>query len=240
MGPKKVNTITEDEVEEIKKSLNFMSEEISNISKQQKLILSLMDEIKELQKQNAEKDKKITTLECRVADLEQYTRLNDIIVSGLETKPRSYARAARAVGEPTEPDLDSLELQVVNFFDSKGIKVDSRDIEACHPLPTKNKSMKPAIIIRFVNRKKKTEMIKQGKKLRGTNVYLNDHLTKKNADIARQARIMRKQGLIQSTWTYNCKVIIKLNGPPEEAKILTIKDITELVSEKPIMKTREQ
>ena len=71
-------------------------------------------------------------------------------------------------------------------------------------------------------------MLKQGKKLRGTNVYLNDHLTKKNADIARQARIMRKQGLLQSTWTYNCKVFIKLNGTPEEAKILSIKDITEL------------
>lgn len=115
--------------------------------------MNLMDEIKELKNQNAEKDKRIHMLECRVADLEQYSRLNDIMVSGLETKPRSYARAVRPDGEPTEPDLDSLELQVANFFDSKGIKLDSRDIEACHPLPAKNKNMKPAIIIRFVNRK---------------------------------------------------------------------------------------
>lgn len=118
-------------------------------------------------------------LECQVADLEQYSMLNDIMVSGLETKPRSYARAVRADEEPTEPDLDSLKLQVINFFDSKGIKMDSRDIEACHPLPTKNKNMKPAIIICFMNRKHKFEMLKQGKKLRESNVYLNDHLTKK-------------------------------------------------------------
>lgn len=60
-----------------------MSEEISNISKQEKIIMNLMDEIKEVEQQNAEKDKKNAMLECRVADLEQYSTLNDIIVTGL-------------------------------------------------------------------------------------------------------------------------------------------------------------
>lgn len=61
-----------------------------------------------------------------------------------------------------------------------------------------------------------------------TSVYPNEHLTKKKADIARQARILRKQNRIQSTWTSNCKVFIKLNGSPEAAKALAIKDIKEL------------
>ena len=82
--------------------------------------------------------------------------------------------------------------------------------------------------MRLVNRKQKTALLKQGRKLKGTNVYLNEHLTKKNSDIARQARILRKENWIQSTWTSNCKVFIKLNGSPEEAKVLAIKDITEL------------
>ena len=29
-------------------------------------------------------------------------------------------------------------------------------------------------------------------------------------------------------WTMNCKVFIKLNGTPEEAKVLVVRDITEL------------
>lgn len=228
MPPKKASTITDEEVEDIKKSLNFMSGEIAIISKQQKVIMDMMEEIKELKRQNAEKDKTISTLEGRVADLEQYSRMNDLIVSGLETKPRSYAKAAAGGGELTEPDLDSLEQQVIAFLGSKGIMVDSNDIEACHPLPRRDKNIKPAIIIRFVSRKQKISLLKQGRKLRGTNVYLNEHLTKKNADIARQARFLRKQNKIQSTWTSNCKVFIKLNGSPEEAKVLAIKDITEL------------
>uniref|UniRef100_A0A3Q1EEL5 Reverse transcriptase domain-containing protein n=1 Tax=Acanthochromis polyacanthus TaxID=80966 RepID=A0A3Q1EEL5_9TELE len=40
-----------------------------------------------------EKDKKIELLERRLDDLEQYTRLNDVIVTGLEIRPRSYSRS---------------------------------------------------------------------------------------------------------------------------------------------------
>lgn len=41
-------------------------------------------------------------MQSRVAELEQYTRLNDVIVTGLRIKPRSYARAVTADngGEP--------------------------------------------------------------------------------------------------------------------------------------------
>lgn len=60
------------------------------------------------------------------------------------------------------------------------------------------------------------------------NVYVNEHLIKKNSDIARQARLLRKQKKIQSTWTSDCKIFIKLNGTPEQAKVLVIKEMTEL------------
>ncbi|KAL7392881.1 hypothetical protein ABVT39_003251 [Epinephelus coioides] len=155
--------------------------------------------------------------------------MNDLIISGLETRPRSYARAvATASGEPTKADLDLIEQQVITFFDSKGITVNSNDTEACHPLPRKNKSDKPAIIICFVNRKQKIALLHQGRKMKGTNVYINEHLTKKNSDIARQARLLRKQNKFQSTWTANCKIVIKLIGTQEAAKVLVVQEITEL------------
>ena len=107
--------------------------------------------------------------------------------------------------------------------------VDSGDIEACHTLRSKNKTIAPAIIIRFTNRKNQQAIIRQGRKLKGTDVYINENLTKKNADIARKARILRKQNKIQATWTSNCKVFIKLNGTtPESAKVLLVRDVTEL------------
>lgn len=86
-----------------------------------------------------------------------------------------------------------MEQQVAAFLQSKGIELDCDNIEACHPLPMRNNSDKPAIILRFGNRKHKTALLKQGRKLKGTDVFINEHLTKRNADIARQARYLKKQ-----------------------------------------------
>uniref|UniRef100_A0A087X494 Uncharacterized protein n=1 Tax=Poecilia formosa TaxID=48698 RepID=A0A087X494_POEFO len=194
------------------------------ISQQQKLIMNLMGEVKELKRQNVEKDKQIAFLEHRVADLEQYSRMNDVIISGLEMKPRSYARAVTEANNTEERDEKQGTFEKQIFFSNKGISIDN-GIEACHPLPQKNKGVKPAIVMRFTNRKHKNELLKQGRKLKGTNVYINEHLTKLNADIARRARFLRKQKKIQSTWTSNCRVYIKLNGSLEEAKILIIRQI---------------
>ncbi|KAF3838752.1 hypothetical protein F7725_010520 [Dissostichus mawsoni] len=119
MAPKKSANLP-DEVEEIKKSLDFLSAEIKTVAAQQNKIMELMGEIQSLKIQNIEKDKKITFLENRVADLEQYTRMNDLIISGLKTRHRSYARAAaasedtaagRGGADAPEVDRESLEQQ---------------------------------------------------------------------------------------------------------------------------------
>ena len=159
-----------------------------------------------------------------------------MVISGLRTKHRNYARVAAdsghtaaGVSEASEEEKESLEHQVICLLDSKGIYVDSRDIDACHTLPSKNKMATPLIIIQFMNRKKKSALLRKGRKLKGTEVYINEHLGKKNAEIARKARILRKQNKIQATWSRNCKIFIKLHGStPEAAKVLLIRDITEL------------
>lgn len=51
----KKSAISEEDVEEIKRSVNLNSEEGGNISRQQELILNLMGQIKNLQKQDSEK-----------------------------------------------------------------------------------------------------------------------------------------------------------------------------------------
>lgn len=88
--------------------------------------------------------------------------------------------------------------------------------------------MKPTIVVQFSNRKHKVEVLKQARKLKGTGVYINEHLTKKNAEIARQSRILRKEKKIQSTWTKNGKVFVKSNGSPEQAKTVMIRNMTDL------------
>uniref|UniRef100_A0A1A8UJK6 Uncharacterized protein n=1 Tax=Nothobranchius furzeri TaxID=105023 RepID=A0A1A8UJK6_NOTFU len=227
MGPKRINN---DEVDEIKKSLDFLAEELTTVRQQQKSIMDLVQEVKKLKQQNAEKDKQIYILQKRVDELEQYSRINDVVITGVDIKPRSYARAvANNNGEePTETDMNHVERQVTTFFHSKGIEISENNIEACHVLSSRNRKGKVSVLMRFVSRKMKNSLLKQAKKLKGSEVYVNEHLTKYNAEIAKKARFLRKQKKIQGTWTANCKIFVKLNGTPEEAKILVIKSLEDL------------
>ena len=81
----------------------------------------------------------------------------------------------------------------------------------------------------ITNRKNKDALLRQGRKLKGTQVYINEHLTKKNADIAKRARSLKKSNKIQGTWTTNCKVFIKTEGAtPEETKVSVVRNIGDL------------
>ena len=235
MPPKTAQGLNQaqNDIEEMKNSLNFLTEEVSKLSKKQDILAEMVNELKNLKVAVIERDQKIADMEKRLNDLEQYSRMEDIIISGLNIKPRSYAKAAaasRSDGEDAAPeDQQSLEEQLITFFKTKKIDVDPNSIAACHTLPTKVPTAKPPVIVRFVNRKHKDDLLRQGKKLKGSDVYVNEHLTKRNGDIARAARALRKQKKIQSTWTRSCKVMIKLNGEtPEDAKVFTVRDVKEL------------
>ena len=231
MPPKRA--VTWEEMAELREAMDFMSAKMEKVSTQQDTLMGLMTEVQRLKEQNIEKDKKIVALENRLSDIEQYTRMNDLIISGMKTRHKTYARVVSKEGagsEPTQAETESLEQQVVGFLEGKGIAVATSDIEACHTLPSKtNTSAPPAIIIRFSNRKNKDALLKQGRKLKGTQVYINEHLTKKNADIAKRARSLKKSNKIQGTWTTNCKVFIKTEGAtPEETKVSVVRNIGDL------------
>ncbi|XP_061783494.1 uncharacterized protein [Nerophis lumbriciformis] len=202
--------------------------DVTAVREQQEQLLGLLEEVKQLCLQNVEKDRRIVDLEQRVDELEQYSRMNDVVITGIKIKPRNYARAVTASsGEPSVQETQSVEQQVASYLQSRGIEMDLEHIEACHPLPMRNQRP-PAVIMRFTNRKKKIALLQQGRKLKGTDVFINEHLTKKNADIARVARQLKRQSKIQQTWVTNCKIFIKLNGTPEEAKVLVIRKIEDL------------
>ena len=199
MPPKQTkHSKMEEEMEEIKKRLDRLSADMGQISTQQTQLMVLLSEVAQLKTIINEKDKKINELEKRMDNLEQYTRMEDLIITGLETTHKTYARAVTASetdkGEeaPAE-ELQTLEQQVIKFFEGNDMTISSDAISACHTLPRKDGNSTPVIIVRFANRKGKTELLRQGKKLAGTGVYVNEHLTRKNAVIAKEARSLWKK-----------------------------------------------
>ncbi|KAL7389097.1 hypothetical protein ABVT39_026456 [Epinephelus coioides] len=84
-------------MDEIKKSLDALTGKINVM--QDKTLVNMLKEVKDLVKEEVkslkklikEKDDKTAALVQRVDDLEQYTRKDNVVISGLTTRHRSYA-----------------------------------------------------------------------------------------------------------------------------------------------------
>ena len=78
---------------DILEQLRVLSKKVDSIDAKQDQISKLVKEVQRLREDNAKKDEKITKLENRVNQLEQYTRRDDVIITGLRIRHKSYARA---------------------------------------------------------------------------------------------------------------------------------------------------
>lgn len=159
------------DIEDLKNAVNMMSQHIASMTNKMSTMMNLMKEIIEIKKQNEEQENRINFLENRLLDLEQYSRINDVTVTGLKIKPKSYSKAVEGEDQQDKDRHDeSTEAQVTAFLQEKNISIDKDDIEACHTIPVVNKTGRVAnhvIIIRFANRKKKTSPTQTGQKAKG-------------------------------------------------------------------------
>ena len=134
-------------------------------------IADLVQEIKTIKRENQEKDKKINYLEKRVDDLEQYTRREDVVISGLDTgKPtwnKIVIQSTTDEKNDTAPqhEQETLEDKVVSFMNKHGVPLLKRDISVCHTLGRRENGRVQPIVIRFVSRKTKTLMMSHAKRL---------------------------------------------------------------------------
>lgn len=94
-----------EDVEEINKSLNYMSGELSKMVEKQDLV-SPINEGLQLKTVIQEKDKKTEEVERRLDELEQYSRMDDLVVSGLVTPHCSYVRVTVETLRASTPCLN--------------------------------------------------------------------------------------------------------------------------------------
>ena len=219
------NTDMEEEVKAIRKDVNLILKQQDLLAKQQKHIETLLQEITSLKETNKKQSEEIHALQARVDDLEQYTRSEDLIITGLRVQGRTYAKAATDTEETNEsaPEVENhnVEKQVIDFMTSANIPMHEETISACHFLGGPDKNGIKKIVVRFINRKHKVEVLKRWKNLENTKVFVNEHLTQKNAKLARIARFLKKNKLLIQTWTRNGRVFAKWKSTINEQDSVT-------------------
>ena len=135
------NSLTSaEELKDIKENLSSLSIDVAEVLRNQKQMQQLIGTIHNLQKELKQKDEKILEPEEKIDDLEQYTRKDDIVIAGLQTRhfylmPEQPAVAMKhTVRMPRRQKWISLEMQVIDFFNKNCIEFSSNNIYTCHTL----------------------------------------------------------------------------------------------------------
>ena len=215
----------------------------SNFAKLTQTISDLNLKVVSLQKENSEKDVQIRDLDDRVNYLEQLARNDELIITGLTIRPKTYAAAAAAADvntpegntaadenatEPTEPDVTFTD-HVVNFLTDHDIPVVKSDITACFTLNKKVASGKPRpIMLKLCNNNVKVNIQRHAKNLKDTDVFINENLTARNGLLAMEARKLKKQGRIEATWSRNGVIFVKRRKSDKAVVVKSLDDLRKI------------
>ena len=184
----------------------------------------MLQTVKKLKNENKHLSEKLKSVQHdledanqRIGQLEQYSRLDNLIITGLPV--RSYAEASSGTNNTTEAEHSTAtEETVIEFVNSRlGIPLTKADISVTHRLkPSGRNPLPPPVIVRFTNRMTRNAIYAVRRSLKenshdstNTRVYINEDLTKSNAEVFRHARKLVKDKKIFKCWTAGGVVFVK-------------------------------
>lgn len=138
----------------------------------------------------------ISDMEIKVNELEQYTRRNSIRIHGME----EWRWRGRE---------NTIELVSDFLYNQFGLET---DIEIAHRVGEKgrNRNEPRSIIVKFVRRSDKMEVMLRRKQLKGSGISISDDLTVKNVKLI---KVTRENERIEAAWSWDGKVYAKgVNG----------------------------
>ena len=213
--------------------LSDIKQDNKNIEKQLAEIKSdnrtLLLRINSLEQDKLKKDTLIDELQNKVAVLEekadeheQYSKRDNLLVQGLRIM-EPFSRVA----EPSRPDetttkeeqwnnrdMDIMKTNVIEFARKRlKISVNVTDISTVHTLKSNSQTRNGTCIVRFTNREARDRFYKGRSELYADNqqdrIYINEHLTQRNALLYKEARELKKSGKVTHAWTKNCRVLVR-------------------------------
>ena len=176
----------------------------------------------------------VTNLKVKYDDLEQHGRRGSMRIFGVpeHTKGTVDDKVLRLVNShlKVSPPLVLEDIEVAHRLGKPPPKPqvsdppdapepDEDNSEHSLPPPVRPTTPPRSIIVKFASRRTKARVMKCKKNLKDNpfeaadgsrySVYLADDLTKRRAQMAYEARQLKRAGLIQDTWTFDSKILIK-------------------------------
>jgi len=161
---------------------------------------------------------RITDLERRMNQVDQYSRRECLNVSGV----------------PSNVTNNNLETTVLKILEKIGSPVAPENVEAIHRLKSFNNSHR--VILKLSRRKDVFKVFTCKKNLKGidlsdlnieagTKIYINESLSGAYKHMWNECKSLRQRGLLHSFWVYNGKINVK---EKESSDIINISHINDL------------
>ncbi|XP_039276173.1 uncharacterized protein LOC120349711 [Nilaparvata lugens] len=164
-------------------------------------------------------------LKLQVADLQQHTRKNNVIITGIPV---------------TKGENVFFILQRIAAL--LNIRHDKYDVSAAHRPPNRNKNNPPPIVVNFVSRLTKSEWIHARKQRKGLSavelhnqfpnrqIYINEHLAQHTSSIFNAARALLKTNKLASVWVREGRVLARKSATSPVFRIMNLDQLEEFKS----------
>ena len=151
-----------------------------------------------------------------VRNLEQYSRRDNLVISGL---PATFAETAATTDESSSDSQGSTVQKVLDLCNSSlGLQLSPDDISSAHRLKSsRNHEASLLVLVRFTRRSTPDDVFRSRFKLKDENsgkrpcdrIYINENLIDFNYRLLGAAKQHVKYKSIESVFTSNCRIKIK-------------------------------
>lgn len=207
-------------VNEITKSLNFISDKYDNLIEENK---KLNEKIYNLENTVRQQNKNIEFLKHKTTNIEQYSRNKNIEIHGIVAKENE----------------DCKEI-VIKLAEELNIDMKSESVDVAHRLQTRVRTNAPPIIAQFTSRTIRDTFIHQ-KHLVITNkniphteigqkIYINENLNPELKHLLYEARLRGKANSFKYIWYKNFCIYAKKTDDDQVIKIMNAADLDKIGS----------
>ena len=168
--------------------------------------------------------KRLSAVERRQDDLEQYSRSNCLVIHGCENVPKSKP------GKYLE--IENFVCNTLNEHLQLDSPLQANDLDIAHPLPSKKDT---PVIVKFIRRTQKNEVCRKKRLLKGTKMIITESLTKCRLQLLEKARLEFKQCQV---WSWKGEIFVFHNN--KKKVIDDFIDITKIKSELSYAQTVKQ
>ena len=153
----------------------------------------LTEKNKNLEKQTIQLQVELETRSDVLEDLQQYSRRNCLLVSGVPERGRS---------EKTDELIKSVAAKA-------GVEVQDQDIDRSHRLGAPKPGRPRPIIVKFTRYNKRSELIKSRRKLKGTSIGIQEQLTPFNQYLLGKAQeLVKRCDIATAAWSWDGTVTV--------------------------------